>query len=66
MRRTPIEPDEVFNARIDAENAEAKTVPCPLETCGAEIGESCSTEAGEARIRHCRRLMLARKQNGTP
>ena len=53
-----------FNARIDAEDLEAQKVKCPLESCGAEIGEPCATEAGQPRCRHARRLWLVRKENG--
>jgi predicted oxidoreductase len=52
-----------FNARMDAEDIEAATVKCPLESCGAEIGESCCTDSGIRRIRHARRLWQARKES---
>ncbi len=61
MIRTPIETDAAFNARIAAEEQEARAVACPLESCEAMAGEPCCTQAGEPRIRHARRLMLARK-----
>ena len=51
-----------FNARMDAEDKEAAKIPCPLDSCGAVAGEHCCTEAGQPRMRHCRRLMLARKE----
>jgi hypothetical protein len=51
-----------FDARIAMEDLEAIKVPCPLESCGAEIGEPCCTEAGQPRCRHARRLWIARKQ----
>gem|GEM_PF-4954293 len=50
-----------FNARIDAEDKECLAIACPLESCGAEIGEPCCTEAGQKRIRHARRLWMVRK-----
>jgi hypothetical protein len=54
-----------FNARMEREDREAMTVACPLvESCGAEIGESCCTDSGIRRIRHARRLWMVRKQNG--
>ena len=53
-----------FNARMDREDIEAMQVKCPLESCGAEIGESCCTDSGIRRIRHARRLWMVRKQNG--
>jgi hypothetical protein len=53
-----------FNARMDREDIEAMQVKCPLESCGAEVGEHCCTDSGQRRIRHCRRLLEARKQNG--
>jgi hypothetical protein len=37
-------------------------VACPLDTCRAPIGSPCRTEDGVERLRHCRRLWLARKQ----
>jgi hypothetical protein len=53
-----------FDARMDAEDKEAAKIPCPLvESCGAEIGESCCTDSGIRRIRHARRLWMVRKQN---
>lgn len=52
-----------FDARIDTEDREALSVACPLESCGAQIGEPCCTESGQKRIRHCRRLMVARREN---
>jgi hypothetical protein len=58
------ESDADFNVRIDAEDREALAVKCPLESCGAEINEPCCTESGKKRIRHCRRLLEARKKNG--
>ena len=64
MNRTPIETDEQFDARIAAEESEAQTVICPLPFCAAQLGQCCVTDAGEERIRHCRRLMLARKRAG--
>ena len=60
---TPTETETEFNARIDAEDLEAAKVKCPLESCGAEIGEPCCTEAGQPRCRHTRRLLAARKVN---
>lgn len=51
-----------FEARINIEEADALTVSCPLvDSCGAEIGERCCTQAGQPRIRHLKRLMIARK-----
>ena len=56
------ETNEQFNARMDAEDQEAMKIRCPLvDSCGAEIGESCCTESGIRRIRHARRLWQARK-----
>ena len=52
-----------FNARMDREDIEALSVACPLKSCGAEVGEHCCTDSGQRRIRHCRRLMLARKES---
>jgi hypothetical protein len=53
-----------FNARMEREDREAMTVACPLvESCGAQVGEPCCTDSGQKRIRHCRRLMLARKES---
>jgi hypothetical protein len=49
---------------MDREDIEALSVTCPLESCGAEVGEHCCTDSGQRRIRHCRRLLEARKQNG--
>lgn len=57
-----VETDAEFAARIEAEEEDARRVACPLESCAAEPGKACMTEAGELRIRHSRRLMLARKQ----
>ena len=57
----PVESDAEFNARIEAEELEAQAVVCPLPFCAAAIGQCCITDAGKERIRHCRRLMLARK-----
>jgi hypothetical protein len=57
-----VESGAEFNTRLDAEEREARAVACPLvDRCGAQVGEPCCTEAGEPRIRHCRRLWLARK-----
>jgi hypothetical protein len=54
-----------FNARIEREDQEAMAVACPLvESCGAQVGEPCCTDSGQKRIRHCRRLLEARKLNG--
>ena len=59
------ESTEEFNARMDAEDLEAMKIPCPLvESCGAEVGESCCTESGIRRIRHARRLWMVRRDNG--
>jgi hypothetical protein len=53
-----------FNARMEREDQEAMAVACPLvESCGAQVGEPCCTDSGQKRIRHCRRLLEARKQN---
>ena len=53
-----------FDARMEAEDKEAAKIPCPLvESCGAEVGESCCTDSGIRRIRHARRLWMVRKQN---
>lgn len=57
-----VESNAEFEARIEEEEKEARAVKCPLETCGAEPGAACATEVGELRIRHSRRLWLARKQ----
>jgi hypothetical protein len=54
-----------FDARIDRENQEASKVCCPLESCGALVGEHCCTEAGQPRCRHARRLWQARRANGS-
>lgn len=59
----PIESPAAFDARIIKEEAEARTVICPLDTCRAQIDQPCHTEAGEERIRHCRRLWVARKKS---
>jgi hypothetical protein len=56
------ETEKEFNARIETEDEEAKTVKCPLDSCGAEVGEPCCTESGRRRCRHTRRLMEARKK----
>jgi len=56
------ETEKEFNARIEAENIESQTVACPLDSCGAEVGEPCCTEAGRRRCRHTRRLMEAWKK----
>ena len=56
------ETNEEFNARIDAEDKECLAIACPLESCGAQIGEPCCTEAGQPRCRHSRRIWLVRKQ----
>jgi hypothetical protein len=53
-----------FNARIDREDIEAMTIKCPLESCGAEIGQPCVTDSGIKRIRHARRIWIARRGNG--
>lgn len=60
MTRT--ETDAQFNARIDAEDLEATSIPCPVPTCGAQVGESCQTDAGQERCRHSRRLWQVRKE----
>ena len=52
-----------FNARIDAEDKECMAIPCPLETCGADVNEPCCTEAGQPRLRHARRLWLVRRES---
>jgi len=52
-----------FNARMDREDLEAMKVRCPLDSCGAQAGQPCKTEDGVVRIRHARRLWLARKEN---
>jgi hypothetical protein len=57
-----VESDREFRTRIEAEEKEARAVRCPLATCAAEPGKGCMTDAGELRIRHSRRLWLARKQ----
>lgn len=57
-----IESNESFNARIDAEEAEARRIACPITTCEAQPGERCCTEVGQPRIRHCRRLWMAQKK----
>jgi hypothetical protein len=59
-----VELETEFDARIDAEDKESLAVPCPLESCGAKAGETCHTEAGQPRIRHCLRLWEARRENG--
>ena len=56
------ETDTEFNARIDEEDRESQKVACPLENCGAEIGEPCCTQAGQPRCRHVRRLLDAREE----
>ncbi len=58
---SPVEPREVFDARIEAEDIEASAVACPLDPCRAAVGEPCRTLNGVERLRHCRRLWLARK-----
>lgn len=55
------ETNDEFNARIDAEDKESQLVKCPLESCGAEVGEPCCTDSGIKRCRHARRLWTARK-----
>ena len=50
-----------FNTRIDCEDDEASSVKCPLESCGALVGQPCRTDSGVARIRHARRLWAARR-----
>jgi hypothetical protein len=59
--RTSVESRETFDARIAAEDIEASAVACPLDSCRAAVGEPCRTEDGVERLRHCRRLWLARK-----
>lgn len=59
--KQPIESNAEFNARIDREDAEAMQIKCPLDSCSAEVGQPCKTDAGEQRIRHARRLWQARK-----
>ena len=59
---SPVESREVFDARIEAEDIEAAAVVCPLDSCRAAVGEPCRTEEGVERLRHCRRLWMARKQ----
>ena len=54
--------DVEFEDRMRAEDTEAFQVKCPLESCGAEVGERCCTEAGQPRIRHAKRLWEARRQ----
>ena len=61
MELKPVESDAQFNSRIELEEVEASYVACPLDTCRAAVNEPCVTDSGEPRIRHCRRLMLARK-----
>jgi len=61
MNRTPVEDARDFDARIAREDAEAMAVQCPLDSCLARIGDPCRTEGGQPRLRHCRRLWLARK-----
>ena len=61
MIRTPVESREAFDARIEAEDIEASAVVCPLDTCRAPVGSPCRTEEGVERLRHCRRLWMARK-----
>jgi hypothetical protein len=61
--KTARETNDEFNARIDAEDKEAETVKCPLESCGAEVGEHCCTDSGIKRCRHARRLWMVRRQN---
>ena len=63
--RLQSEPEEVFEARMRAEDEEAMAVPCPLrDACGAEVGEKCCTASGQRRPRHVARLMQARKASG--
>jgi len=59
-----VESNGDFYRRIYAEDREASAVDCPLKTCGAPVGFMCRTESGVSRIRHCQRLMVARKQSG--
>ena len=56
------ESDVEFNARLEAEDLESLSVPCPLDSCGAMKGERCATESGQPRCRHARRLWMARKR----
>ena len=56
------ETDKEFHARIDAEDEEVLSIPCPLDSCRAQIGEPCKTDAGDVRCRHARRLWAVRKQ----
>ena len=59
--KTAQETNVEFDARMDAEDLEASKISCPLESCGADVGERCCTESGIRRIRHARRLWQARK-----
>ena len=54
-----------FDARMAQEDEEAKQVCCPLESCGAEVGERCCDGSGVGRIRHSKRLVLARGRSET-
>ena len=62
--KTAQETNVEFDARMDAEDLEASKIACPLESCGADVGERCCTESGVRRIRHARRLWLVRRENG--
>lgn len=57
-----IESQAEFDARIDAENALAMTIECPLHTCLASIGKPCTTDSGVERIRHMQRIWNAKKE----
>lgn len=64
MKPKTVETEDEFNARIDAEDKLARTVTCDLNTCLGSVGETCTTEAGAPRIRHCARLMKAQRATG--
>ena len=63
VTRTPVEPNSTFDARIAQEDIEASAIPCPLDTCRVPAGSPCKTEQGVERIRHSRRLWMARRVN---
>jgi hypothetical protein len=61
VTRTPVESNTTFDSRIASEDIEASAIPCPLDSCRAPAGSPCKTEDGKERIRHSRRLWMAKK-----
>lgn len=60
--RAAMEPNDVFEARIEEENKLAMTIECPLERCLAPIGQPCTAEDGSHRMRHLVRIHRAQKE----